>query len=375
MRLWPSRCGLWPERPWAARDLPVSVREVSRACVGSLTAPGRPRLAIAPAPCCLPALPTASAPDSPLSRLNTQPTSPLVNASPPPSRATAHDSGPSWLARPSTYGTCTTTPRRPPGARGLSHLDKWEPGGTPERPLITRPCSLALTFWLATLIGLWSYMVVSAPPPLSATDRFALIIEGLCRAVAAQSYREPDGGAAHRPDLDPAAPPGARGSPPSPPGSAPAPSRQRLPRAAAPRPARHAPPGVRRSVCQTASPGSSGSCRGGGLPRGAVAASLVRPGVRGPARRRAADGAGLAPALPDAGRRCLRSAAAASGRAGSPGRAPAPARYSGPDTAGPDAAGPDTSGHARRDAGAIAWPGAREGASLRLPASWGLALA
>ena len=48
----------------------------------------------------------------------------------------------------------------------------------------------AAHFRLATLVGLWSYRVVSAPAPLSATDAFALIMERLCQIVAAQSYRE-----------------------------------------------------------------------------------------------------------------------------------------------------------------------------------------
>ena len=42
-----------------------------------------------------------------LSRLNGWPTRPPVNASPRPSRATAHGSGPMWFATPSSQGTCT----------------------------------------------------------------------------------------------------------------------------------------------------------------------------------------------------------------------------------------------------------------------------
>ena len=49
--------------------------------------------------CGLPRPPTASAPRSNLlSRLDTRPARTPVNASPPPSRATAHDSGPPWVA-------------------------------------------------------------------------------------------------------------------------------------------------------------------------------------------------------------------------------------------------------------------------------------
>ena len=54
--------------------------------------------------CGLPHPPTASAPQSnPVSRLDTRPARTPVNASPPPSQAAAHDSGPPWVASPSTY--------------------------------------------------------------------------------------------------------------------------------------------------------------------------------------------------------------------------------------------------------------------------------
>src|SRR5580692_1361388 len=63
--------------------------------------------------CCLPTIPTASASRSTcclhsralISRLNTRPVRPPVNASTPPSRAAPHDSGPLWFASPSTYET------------------------------------------------------------------------------------------------------------------------------------------------------------------------------------------------------------------------------------------------------------------------------
>jgi hypothetical protein len=42
-----------------------------------------------------------------LSRLNGWPMRPPVNASPMPSRAPAHDSGPMRVATPSSQGTCT----------------------------------------------------------------------------------------------------------------------------------------------------------------------------------------------------------------------------------------------------------------------------
>jgi hypothetical protein len=42
-----------------------------------------------------------------LSRLNGWPVHSPVNASPRPSRTAAHDSGPMWIATPSSQGTCT----------------------------------------------------------------------------------------------------------------------------------------------------------------------------------------------------------------------------------------------------------------------------
>jgi len=55
----------------------------------------------------LPLLLTASAPRREfLSRLNTRPARTPVNASPPPLRAAAHDSGPMWVAGPSPYDSC-----------------------------------------------------------------------------------------------------------------------------------------------------------------------------------------------------------------------------------------------------------------------------
>ncbi len=64
--------------------------------------------------CRLPHSPTRSAPRRPfLSRLNTQPARPPVNASRPwlPT-GLAHDSGTSWVANPSTLETFTLTPCR-----------------------------------------------------------------------------------------------------------------------------------------------------------------------------------------------------------------------------------------------------------------------
>ena len=54
--------------------------------------------------CCLPLSPTASASRSKvLTRLNTRPIRSPVHASTPPSRAAPQDSGPLWVASPSTY--------------------------------------------------------------------------------------------------------------------------------------------------------------------------------------------------------------------------------------------------------------------------------
>ena len=85
--------------------------------------------------CGLPPPPTASAPQSNCrSRLDTRPARTPVNASPPPLRATMHDSGPPWVAIPSTYDSSihNTLPvfagaqevqndtQRAVGARGVS---------------------------------------------------------------------------------------------------------------------------------------------------------------------------------------------------------------------------------------------------------------
>ena len=73
--------------------------------------------------CGLPRTSTASAPRSEvLSRLNTQPARTPVNASTPPLRATPHDSGPVWLARPLLCDSFihNTLPVKP-GARRAGH--------------------------------------------------------------------------------------------------------------------------------------------------------------------------------------------------------------------------------------------------------------
>src|SRR4029078_8273810 len=71
---------------------------------GSLTTPGRPALAMTRSDVLPSILCTVSAP---LSRLDGSPSSAPVNPSPRPSRATAHDLGPMWIATPSSQGTFT----------------------------------------------------------------------------------------------------------------------------------------------------------------------------------------------------------------------------------------------------------------------------
>ena len=75
---------------------------------GSLTTPGRPG-ARDDAPECVAFrhLHGVGTQNRNLSRLNGWPMRPPVNASPRPSRATAHDSGPMWIATPSSQETCT----------------------------------------------------------------------------------------------------------------------------------------------------------------------------------------------------------------------------------------------------------------------------
>src|SRR6478672_4044069 len=75
---------------------------------GSLTTPGRPG-ARDDAPGCVAFrhLHGVGTQNRTLSRLNGWPMRPPVNASPRPSRATAHDWGPMWIATPSSQGTCT----------------------------------------------------------------------------------------------------------------------------------------------------------------------------------------------------------------------------------------------------------------------------
>ena len=75
---------------------------------GSLTTPGRPGArAVAPECVAFHHMHGVGTQNRKLSRLNGWPMRIPVNASQRPSRATAHDSGPMWIATPSSQGTCT----------------------------------------------------------------------------------------------------------------------------------------------------------------------------------------------------------------------------------------------------------------------------
>jgi hypothetical protein len=67
-----------------------------------------------------------------LSRLNGWPMRPPVNASPRPSRAPAHDSGPMWIATPSSQGTCTLY--SPPVSRRFANVFRLAPERWGNRP-------------------------------------------------------------------------------------------------------------------------------------------------------------------------------------------------------------------------------------------------
>ena len=75
---------------------------------GSLTTPGRPGArADAPEYVAFHHMHGVGTQNRKLSRLNGWRMRPPVNASLRPSRATAHDSGPMWIATPSSQGSCT----------------------------------------------------------------------------------------------------------------------------------------------------------------------------------------------------------------------------------------------------------------------------
>src|SRR5256884_7277120 len=72
--------------------------------------------------------------DRTLSRLDGWPMRSPVNASPRPSRATAHDSGPMWIATPSSQGTCTLYSL--PVSRRFAYLVRC----CPRKRLLARTC-------------------------------------------------------------------------------------------------------------------------------------------------------------------------------------------------------------------------------------------
>ena len=106
-----AACG--PSRRWRSWDLPVPVRGVSGRARG-LRPRGVPsRLALATRRVWPSAyLHGVGTPEwSKISRLDTRPARTPVNASPPASRPSAHDSGPVWVATPSPYDSsirCTS---------------------------------------------------------------------------------------------------------------------------------------------------------------------------------------------------------------------------------------------------------------------------
>ena len=104
----PSRCG-----PAAVAERSIARSPGSRAkerphMPGSLTTPGCPDARVsAPGHVAFHNLHGVGTQNRKLSRLNGWPMRSPVNASLRPSRATAHDSGPMWIATPSSQGTCT----------------------------------------------------------------------------------------------------------------------------------------------------------------------------------------------------------------------------------------------------------------------------
>src|SRR6266436_7988500 len=87
-----------------------------------------------------------------LSRLDGWPMRSPVNASPRPSRATAHDLGPMWIATPSSQGTCTLYSL--PVSRRFAYLVRLPPLATEERTFgigssvpncMARPCGTRWT--------------------------------------------------------------------------------------------------------------------------------------------------------------------------------------------------------------------------------------
>jgi hypothetical protein len=100
---------------------------------GSLTTPSRPGArAVAHGYVAFHHLHGVGTQNRKLSRLNGWPMRPPVNASPRPSRATAHDSGPMWIATPSSQGTCTLY--SPPVSRRFANVFRFTPERWGNRP-------------------------------------------------------------------------------------------------------------------------------------------------------------------------------------------------------------------------------------------------
>ena len=93
---------------------------------GSLTTPGRPNARDdAPRRVAFHDIHGVGTQNRKLSRLNGWPMRSPVNASLRPSRATAHDSGPMWIATPSSQGTCTLYSL--PVSRRLANVFRFAP--------------------------------------------------------------------------------------------------------------------------------------------------------------------------------------------------------------------------------------------------------
>ena len=102
--------------------------------LGSTTAPGRPGARDdAPGHVAFRSKHSVGDPGVVFSRLNTQPMRTPVNASPTPSRVSAHDSGTVWFARPSLGETCTLY-SLPVSRRTHCHVNKPEPAFFPLAP-------------------------------------------------------------------------------------------------------------------------------------------------------------------------------------------------------------------------------------------------
>src|SRR5712672_3731374 len=104
---------------------------------GSLTTPGRPG-ARDDAPGCVAfrQMHGVGTQNRNLSRLNGWPMRSPVNASPRPSRATAHDLGPMWIATPSSQGTFTLYSL--PVSRRFAYLVRFTPVSDPKSDIQNR---------------------------------------------------------------------------------------------------------------------------------------------------------------------------------------------------------------------------------------------